>query len=171
MNAPTQVIHALTTLASLLQEQTERVEEASRLAHQLEATQDELYTVRGECKRLQEEISYQRTLSAPGNPTRGQANLFLTFLHNPAGMINALTYLREQPPIERSKKIQLIKEVRLLVGPCATFGLKEAKDFVEAFLEIPVPVPAFSDPNNHDDEPARGDDPNPCRDMSVLNPI
>lgn len=159
MQTKDSVVNTITTLSAMLGEMTLLKEEAEKAAHaavdmaaemstELENLRRDLSYAEGRARELHDDLARSSARERDSWKLSGKASLFDAFLSNPASMLEAMGYLRDNVTEVRVNKIAAIKRVREI----ASLGLKEAKDYVEGFLACHPPV-----------------DPNPCTDSSLLN--
>lgn len=172
-------VNALVTLADMLEEQTMRAESAEKatmdavdlsaeIARELEVSKKDLLFIERRCEELSEDLDRAHAKQRDYYKVESKAHLFDAFLADPATMLSALGYLRDNRKFVSGAKIAGIKVVREM----AHLGLKEAKDFVEGYLAMTEmsPISDATDGNgpcgctvshdpNDEAEPARGSMP------------
>lgn len=144
-----QTIATICHLAHMLEQQTEEREnnedETRRLSCMLDNKEAEVENLRRQVKQLKTDLQWERdkpTHTAPYNAvnsqTQARAGLFELCMSSPEKFIDCINYLRsEEARADYANKIRLIKRVREI----GCYGLKEAKDVVEYFLDHPTAIP------------------------------
>ena len=131
----------IATLSAMLKTTSDNLEDAhsahdilgERYAdtlNELDSTKRELDIADAACANLQDRLEEERRHARTAFSMSGHASLFLHFVANPEKMMECISYLRDNHEFARTNKIAAIKEVRQR----GHYGLKEAKDLVEAFF-------------------------------------